>query len=159
LYFSSFIVVSFTGTIIAIAIPQECTSNSWEKFYELHFHDINNGDLFGVPLGLVFSGGTGCYKGHKTVPRPDEVDKPESNEIPEWMKNLPGFQQTAPVWNQPGIPENPKAAPNFEANRPSPSNTFKPIQNGSPVQSAPRPLRTYIDPKNPNIVIVEVYGR
>jgi hypothetical protein len=243
---SSLTLLSILGVVAALPVnTQDCTSNGWEKFHELHFHDINTGVLLGYPLGFKLEGGTGCYKGEKTVFAPEKDKKPKSadhqaQQIPQWMKELPGYQdavkginlppQSSPyipiplyvppyiqgpysnpnqppawtlpsTWPQnsdpnypqapapqhagspvPSYPQYPSASysevatpyssspnfPTFPQFPPSsspapPSDVQRPPSSikpptGSPTESSLRPARTYIDPKNPNVVIVEVYA-
>jgi hypothetical protein len=61
--FSIIALLSLAG--LAVAVPQGCTSNAWEKLHEGHGHNINTGDVGGAKLGLNLPGGTGCYKGEK----------------------------------------------------------------------------------------------
>jgi len=59
----SLVLLSVVG--IAVAVPQGCSSSAWEKLHEGHGHNINNGHVGSMNLGLKLPGGTGCYKGQK----------------------------------------------------------------------------------------------
>jgi hypothetical protein len=200
------------GVIARPADPQpECDSNLWEKFHELHIHDINTGYWFGIPTGLVFPGGSECYRGKKVV----SPYSKKTQEIPEWMKKLPGFDAAASAGGisvasqsptpqptqQPTLQYQPQYQPQYSSQSPAPyqapqypyqqqpqyqypsqyqqqsqepaqptpsaqgngQSGYSPyvpvLSGGSATESAQRPSRTYTDPKNPNIIIVEVYAK
>jgi hypothetical protein len=125
----------FSGVAVALPARPECNSNFWEKLHEGHWHDINTGVWFGLPIHLTFPGGTGCYKGTKTVAgpvNPSNDEEPDLSKLPAGMNVswMPGYAEASKNWKK-----KPTSAPDQQY-APAPAPAPAPYQQYSP---APAP--------------------
>jgi len=135
----SFAVLALAGLATALPVTP-CTSNWWEKLHEGHLHDINTGVWLGLPIHLVFPGGTGCYKGQRTVETTgtkDEAEEPDFSNMPDvsWM---PGFEEAKKTWKKKPAPV---SAPNSHGYTPAPAQAYNPApyQPSTPTPQQPQP--------------------
>lgn len=136
--------VLVTGSVIsALPVVPKCESNAWEKVHEFHFHNINSGTFIGIPIGLRFPGGSGCYKGEATegAPQAGATPQPDLSKVPGGFEWMPGYAEAAKAngWNanknQPAAPAYAPAPAPYTMNLPP-----RPSPDWSPPQSYDTPL-------------------
>jgi hypothetical protein len=144
MHFSSISILFFSGIAVALPKPEPCKSNWWEKIHEGHWHDINSGSWFGLPIHLVFPGGTGCYKGTRTTAAPETDEEPDLSKLPSGMSAswMPGYDEASKKWAsskkkpaQPSTAQTPSYNPN-QPYSPTPNQPYGPAPNQQ--QSAPQ---------------------
>jgi len=146
----SALLLSLAGTTAVLARPlpaaPECRSNAWELIHEAHWHNINNGDWLGLPIGLVFPGGSGCWHGSKVIMENEHEGMPDLSRIPKGLlESMPGYKEAQAEWSKPKAPKQP-AAPVY----PQPAAPVIP-QPAAPV--IPKPVApVYKQPVTPTFV-------